>query len=155
MLVVSLLQSWQWVRRGVLGAAIVPLAEYISMRYLVCSGLACSAAAVARPVPGRGPCVCPPLCACGPRPPAASPARSCRSIQRAAPAHRPPCCARQLGRPWAAGVLVAASVLVPALEPVVVVGVQTWTSSRALGAASLRPFLSRTVPRDHHRAFIR
>lgn len=35
MMVASLLQSWQWVRRGVLGYVVVPLAEFFSMRYLV------------------------------------------------------------------------------------------------------------------------
>ena len=35
MMVASLLRSWQWARNGVLGYLLVPVAEFLSMRYMV------------------------------------------------------------------------------------------------------------------------
>ena len=61
----------------------------------------------------------------------------------------------QLGRPWAAGLLTALVVLSPALEPAVMLGVESWVSSRALGQSSMRHFLQRAVPRNRQQAFIR
>jgi hypothetical protein len=35
MMVASLLRSWRWVRMGALGYIVVPLAEFLSIRYMV------------------------------------------------------------------------------------------------------------------------
>ena len=58
----------------------------------------------------------------------------------------------QLGRPWAAGLLTALVVLSPALEPAVMLGVESWVSSRAAGPT---PGAARCVPDSGHCGTVR
>ncbi|KIZ07127.1 hypothetical protein MNEG_0831 [Monoraphidium neglectum] len=58
MMVASLLRSWRWVRMGALGYIVVPLAEFLSIRYMVGRPLAAGAlTAVSCLVPPAAPLV--------------------------------------------------------------------------------------------------
>ena len=35
MLAASMLRSWKWVRRGLLGLVVVPIAQFLGIRYMV------------------------------------------------------------------------------------------------------------------------